>query len=230
VAAVKANVTRYRIRAGYRYRIRITNRRLLKIAHKFNRAGFTTRRDAEAYVRHIQPFISRLEAGDVELGHTLGELIERYTTEALPRLNRKDRAARPRQLNWWKSQCGSESLIASVTPPRISRALRELSRQSPLHAPRAKVQPTKDDGRTLSPATVNRYRAALSALYAFAVKDLYWTDSNPVHKTRIMKEPAGRVRYLELDEIRRLGECIDRRGGHLQLIFLARDLHRRSCQ
>ena len=34
-----------------------------------------------------------------------------------------------------------------------------------------------------------------------------------------MKEPAGRVRYLELDEIRRLGECIDRRGGHLQLLF-----------
>jgi hypothetical protein len=124
---------------------------LLKIAHKFNRAGFTTRRDAEAYGRHIQPLISRLRRALVELGHTLGELIERYTTEALPRLNRKDRAARPRQLNWWKRQFGSESLIASVTPPRISRALRELSRQSPLHAPRAKVQPTKNDGRTRGP-------------------------------------------------------------------------------
>jgi integrase len=219
VAAVRANISRYRISAGYRYRVRITNRRLLKTAGKFNRAGFTTRRDAEAYARRIQPVLAQLEAGDVELGHTFGELIEEYEADALPRLNAKDRVARRRQLEWWRDQLGSDTPIATVTPPRISRALAALAKQPPLSAPRGKLQPRKADGRTLSASTVNRYRAGLSAVFTFAVKDLYWIDQNPVHRTRLLREPDGRVRYLEPEEIRRLGECIDRRSGHLQLLF-----------
>jgi hypothetical protein len=44
--------------------------------------------------------VERLEAGDVELGHTVDELIERYTADALPQLNKKDRIVRRRQLAW----------------------------------------------------------------------------------------------------------------------------------
>ena len=82
MSAVKANISKYGTESGTRYRVRITNRRLLREAGAYNKAGFGGRREAEAYARSVSEKVARLERGEVEFGRTLGELIDRYELEA----------------------------------------------------------------------------------------------------------------------------------------------------
>ncbi len=55
-----------------------------------------------------------------------------------------------------------------------------------------------------SPATVNRYLAALSHAFTLAMKDWGWVEENPVLKISKGKESRGRVRFLSDDERDRL--------------------------
>ena len=71
----------------------------------------------------------------------------------------------------------------------------------------------------ITPGTVNRSRASLSALFAYAIKDIYRVDRNPVHDTRMLQEARGRVRCLKPDELKRLGKAVNEQGGHLPLMF-----------
>lgn len=50
--------------------------------------------------------------------------------------------------------------------------------------------------RYRTPATVNRYLAALSHVFTYAVKELNWMDENPLTKVSKEKEPSGRTRFL----------------------------------
>ena len=52
----------------------------------------------------------------------------------------------------------------------------------------------------LSPATVNRYLAAISHAFTVAVREWQWMDSNPMSRVAKGKEARGRVRYLEDNE------------------------------
>ena len=221
MAAVTANIGKYKTKTGIRYRVRITNKRLLNQAKHFNRAGFRTRRDAEAYARQIQDRVSRLDGGDMELGHTFGELVQSYEEQAIKLLNLKDQKLRKTQLAWWTVELGSDLQLMNLTPKRISEALRRLQEKPVVRAPRGKVQLAKAgiDPSPISASTANRYRSALAAVCTFGIKDLHWLDENPVHKTRTWKEPPGRVRYLEPDEIKRLSAAIKRQGSHLQLLY-----------
>ena len=65
MSAVTAHISKYRTGSGIRYRVRITNRRLLRDAASYNRAGFRTRREAEEYARSIENKVARLERGEV---------------------------------------------------------------------------------------------------------------------------------------------------------------------
>jgi integrase len=218
MAAVTANVGKYKTASGTRYRVRITNRRLIKDASKFNKAGFRTRREADAYARRMQQIIGQLELGEVEHGHTLGELITRYIQDGLPRLNRKDQRTRKNQLAWWRHHLGPDLLLAHLTPRRINEALTALAVKPRESAPRGKRQAASASS-IISSATVNRYRSSLAAACAFGAKELFWLAENPVHGTRTRREPAGRVRYLSPEEIERLGVAVDAEGGHLPLLF-----------
>jgi len=55
----------------------------------------------------------------------------------------------------------------------------------------------------VSAATVNRELACLSNIFTKAIE---WDkiDTNPVHKVKFLKEPKGRLRYLEKEEIQKL--------------------------
>lgn len=117
--------------------------------------------------------------------HTLGEMIDRYTVEVLPTL--KSARSRKHQLEWWKEQLGKR-LIADVTPALIAEYRDKLTREGGRY------------GKLLSPATVVRYLAALSAAYTVAVKEWGWVDASPMSKVSKPKEPRGRVRFLSEDE------------------------------
>jgi integrase len=126
--------------------------------------------------------------------HTLAEAIERYIKSVLPS-KPKSGIFQHTQLTWWKKNLGDYTL-ADITPALIASQRDKLTNSS---TPR---------GSSRSPATVNRYLAALSHVYTIAVKEWGWIEDNPLRKVTKMKEPRGRVRFLSDEErTRLLGAC-----------------------
>ncbi|NBQ69362.1 MAG: site-specific integrase [Nitrosomonadaceae bacterium] len=126
--------------------------------------------------------------------HTLAELIDRYIKNVLPT---KPKAIQKQTalLQRWKVEIGSYALI-DVTPPLIAECRDKLAGEITLR------------GKTRSPATVNRYMAALSVALTTAVKEWGWLDDTPMRKVTKPKESRGRVRFLSDDErIRLLKVC-----------------------
>jgi len=119
--------------------------------------------------------------------HTLADLVDRYVKDVLP-TKPKQIKDQSHQLKWWKDKIGNY-LLADVTPPLI-------------------VQCRDDLAESRSPATVNRYLAALSHAFTIAINEWEWIEGSPLSKVRKPKEPMGRVRFLDEDErIRLLAAC-----------------------
>ncbi|SFO33821.1 tyrosine-type recombinase/integrase [Nitrosospira briensis] len=118
--------------------------------------------------------------------HTLAELIDRYVNTVLAS---KPKNARDqlRQFEWWKGEIGRYAL-ADVTPSLLAQYRDKLS------------SGITSRGGKRSPATVNRYLAALSVAFTTAVKEWGWVEDNPMRKVTKPREPRGRVRYLLDDE------------------------------
>lgn len=125
--------------------------------------------------------------------HTLGEAIDRYLSQYAVEPNRTS------QLRWWRQQIG-DTVLADVTPSLIAECRERLQGQ------RERASSKYLDGR--SPATVNRYLAALSHLFTVAVKEWEWLPDSPVRRVSKLKEPRGRVRWLdEKERVRLLQAC-----------------------
>ena len=123
--------------------------------------------------------------------HTVAEMIDRYTADVLPAKNTRFQEERTYQLRYWKEKIGSYTL-ADATPPVISEARDEFA-----------LTPTNGD-RKRSPGSVNRYLAALSAVFTRATKEWMWMEESPMRKVSKPSEPRGRVRFLSDDERSRL--------------------------
>jgi len=125
--------------------------------------------------------------------HTLGELVDRYARDVLP--TKRNREAQEPQLLWWKEQIGSYAL-ADITPALLAET-------------RDKLYQRTDRTKTgkLSPATVNRYLAALSHAFTVAVKEWGWLEDSPMRRVTKGKESRGRVRFLSDEERPRLLEA-----------------------
>lgn len=126
--------------------------------------------------------------------HTLDDLIDRYMRDVLPA--KRDGHKQASQLNWWKAQLGAYAL-ADVTPALIAECRDRLA-----------DDPQKPGVERLSPATINRYLAALSHAFTIAVKEWGWLEDSPMRRVTKGKESRGRVRFLSDDERGRLlAEC-----------------------
>jgi len=123
--------------------------------------------------------------------HTLADLLDRYIKDVLP-AKKNARAQRP-HFDWWRAELGALRLT-EVTAARIGEARDKLAATPTNRGPR-------------SPASVNRYLAALSHAFTVAVKDWQWTETNPVTRVRKPREPRGRVRFLDDAERVRLLEA-----------------------
>lgn len=93
---------------------------------------------------------------------TLGEAIELYRAHQLGTLSPAHMVHRERQLQWWQARVGSV-LIGEFGPSHVREQLRTL------------------EGRKV--ATLNRYRAAISAVLSFVVEE-EWLEGNPLHGRR----------------------------------------------
>lgn len=134
--------------------------------------------------------------------HTLAELIDRYIHNVLP-LKPKSIYDQTRQLKWWRTEIGSHAL-SDVTPSLIAQYRDKLAGGITHH------------GKPRSPATVNRYMAALSIVFTTAVKEWGWIDDTPMRKVTKPKESRGRVRFLSDEErVRLLKSCKESRNHYL---------------
>jgi integrase len=137
--------------------------------------------------------------------HSFGELVDRYIRDVLPRKPKLE-IDQTRQLNWWRSELGHFTL-ADLTPARITEARDKLAREP---IPLTSKQPKPDAAaRYRSPATINRYLAALSHMFNGAVEEWGWLEDSPMRKVRSLTEPRGRVRFLSEDTTGPNGETID---------------------
>tara|TARA_R110002073_G_scaffold331990_3_gene517321 strand:+ start:1286 stop:2356 length:1071 start_codon:yes stop_codon:yes gene_type:complete len=118
--------------------------------------------------------------------HTLDELIDRYIKTVLP-TKPKAILKQTALLQRWKDEIGSHALI-DVTASLIAECRDKLASEITLR------------GKPRSPATVNRYMAALSVVFTTAVKEWGWLEDNPMRKVTKPSESRGRVRFLLDDE------------------------------
>ena len=128
--------------------------------------------------------------------HTVGEAIERYKKSVLPTKG-SHQPNQKIQLGYWKERIGDYTL-ADCTPALIAEVRDELLDE---------VTRLK---KKRSPATVNRYLAALSHCFTIAMKEWCWIDDNPLRKVTKPKESRGRVRFLSDDERQKLlNACLE---------------------
>jgi integrase len=124
---------------------------------------------------------------------TLAQAIERYQKTVLP-TKPKSQKSQTTQLNWWKETLGHTTL-ADITPALLAEQREKLK------------EGITGYGKLRTPATVNRYLAALSHLFTIAIKEWGWLENNPILRVTKMKEPRGRVRFLSEEERHRLLEA-----------------------
>ena len=170
-------------------------------------ATFERKTDADKWGRETESDIERglrFPQHEAER-HTLAQLVERQLEHVkLHRAHDYDR--QDVILSWWKDKLGAYTLAAVAAKPAILASARD-------------DLMTKED---LSPATTNRYLAALSKAFTNAVQEWHWLRDNPLRNIGKAEEPRGRVRYLSDDERGRLlEECkkSDYKPLYLMVLF-----------
>lgn len=183
---------------------------------RIRRKGHPLQCGTFATISKAKEFIQRTEAAMKEgrylktieaKKHTLGELVDRYIRDILPRKPKSNRQ-QLMQLNWWKEQLGYR-LLSDLTPSVIAEHRDLLSREKTVK------------GEVRSPSTVVRYLAVLSHALTVAVKEWEWLDDTPMRKVTKPQEPRGRVRYLDDDERMRLLEaCKESSNPYIYIIVV----------
>ncbi len=165
---------------SYRVRVRLKG-------HPVQSATFKRKTDATKWAQQTEVAIREGRYFNKTVSHkmTLNELIDRYLVRVMPEKKASTQVPQKVQLDWWKGEIGTLTL-ASVDAARIADCRDKLT----------------DEGRT--PATANRYMAALSHCLTYAKQDLQWITSNPCLDVRKGKESRGRVRFLSDNERTRL--------------------------
>lgn len=172
-------------------------------------ATFSRLTDAKKWIQNTESAIreGRHFKTSAAKRRTLEEAIKRYQEEILPR-KPKSQKHQTRQLNWWSKKIGYLSL-ADVTTSVISEYRSKLADERNL------------SGKKKSPATVNRYMAALSHLLSIAHKEWEWIHENPCSRLSKLPEPRGRVRFLdEREREALLLACRESQSKHLYPIVV----------
>ncbi len=165
-----------------RYRAQIRIKGQPTVSGTFNRKTDASRwvQETETEIRNGKYFHTQ-EAKK----HTVNELIDRYEKMILPSL----RSAKDRRNHFklWKDIIGDLTL-AEITPSKLVESRDLLTKGK------------TPNGTIRSSSTVNRYFASLSHAFSLAVKEWEWADDTPFRKISKLKEPRGRVRFLDDDE------------------------------
>lgn len=155
-------------------------------------ASFSTRTAAKEWARRTESELkqTRYFPHDACKNRTFGAFIDHYIAHHLPK-NPKALSKQTQIMHFWKTHLGKYYL------PHISPSLIASTRDLLLSQKTTR-------GTLRSPATVNRYLAALSRSFTICIREYNWLKENPVLLITRPPEPRGRDRFLTLDEISRL--------------------------
>jgi integrase len=163
--------------------------------HPPQRDSFRTRNLAKKWIQDTESSIRdgrHFKTAEAKR-HTLGELIDRFISQWLPK-NPKSQAKQTALLTWWKNRLG-HLVLADLTPSVIAEARDALLSES---TSRKSLR---------SPSTTNRYLAALSKALSVAVKEWGWIEDSPIRKVTKPSEAQGRERFLSIQEKDKLLEA-----------------------
>ena len=166
-------------------------------------ATFERLTDAKTWATRMEAQISENRAvpGQAARRYTLADAIERYIETVMPQKRPSTRPSQLGQLTWWNTQLGHLCLV-DITPAVVTKCRDTLRKE-------------------LSPATTVRYLAALSHVFTVMTSEWQWLDENPLRRVRKPKEPGGRDRCLDPDELTRLlTACQARQPSHLYTLVL----------
>ena len=152
----------------------------------------------------------------------VAELIDRYMADYAGR-----DMTRTQRLSWWRQQLGALPL-GEVCDDHVHAALEALKelparRYAGRDADGRPVFKVKKRAATMAPATLNRYRAAISAVFSWAVRRRIAPKGwiHPCQGVQTQPENNARVRFLKPDEIERLLQaCKAARWPRLYLLVL----------
>jgi integrase len=144
-------------------------------------ATFSSKPEAIQWAQTQESTMRKNHLQTCDTSITFQEAIIRYKATVLN--NNWDRN-KWRHLKWWGQFMGNLKLI-EITPKVISECRNQL------------IEEVACKGASRSPSTINRYVTSLSHLFSVACKDWHLLISNPVSQIRKLKEPRGRVRFLD---------------------------------
>jgi len=156
--------------------------------HPSQRESFRTRSLAKKWIQDTESAIRdgrHFKTAEAKR-HTLGELIDRFILQWLPK-HPKHQAKQTALLTWWKNRLG-HLLLSDLTSSVIADGRDAL------------LSETTKRKRLRTSSTVNRYLASLSKALSIAVKEWGWLDDSPMRKVSKPRETPGRERFLSLEE------------------------------
>ncbi len=164
---------------------------------------FRTKRESDAFAAKVEADFdkwAKVLGGELRR-HTLAELIDRYMTVH----DGKDHNL-PSRMAWWKDGYGHLTL-SEFTSDTAREALAHMELEP---CPQGGIVIT-DRGKPRSGATINRYKAALSACFKAGIdRGWFGLQNNPFTGIRSRKECGNRFgRSLEDEERTRLLEACD---------------------
>lgn len=173
-------------------------------------ASFPTRTSAKEWARQKENELKQVQYFPHNPGKkTLADLLDLYIERELPK-NPKSYLKQKQLLGLWHLKLG-QYYLSHIAPAHIAQVRDELLTESTPRGPQR------------SPATVNRYLAALSKVFTICIKEYGWLKENPILFIQRPSEPKGRERYLLLHEINQLlDQCRYCRSGLLYpVVFFA---------
>ena len=170
-------------KTSYRVKVRLSGERT-------RTSTFARLTDAKAWATSVEADLGRGVHVPMakERRRTVGDLVDRYLTEALPlKSGQRDIERQRVLLGRWKERAGHLAL-ERLTPEAVTGFRSKIASRQ------------KSDGSRVSGATVNRELAALSAVCKWGWKELRWLRENPVLAVSKARESTGIVRFLSDDE------------------------------
>ncbi|MBK1670016.1 integrase [Rhodovibrio sodomensis] len=171
-------------------------------------ARFDRKRDAEGWAAQQEAAIqeNRHFRSAEAKRRTVADLIDRYEKSVLPQ--KRSQEHQRRQLERWREELG-HIVLAELTPGAVAEARDNIAAD------------TVRGDRKRSPGSVNRYLAALGHALKVGAEEWGWLEHSPMSSVRKLKEPKGRVRYLnETERVRLLNACKESREPLLYPIVL----------
>lgn len=198
-------------KTSYRVQVRLKG-------HPIQRATFSRLTDARKWEQTTEAAMRerRYFKGTESTKHTIAELIDRYLDKIKRENPKRLKDVKPILL-WWKSEIGYCAL-ADLNRSLISEQIEKLTKKT---VKRINKNTGCAEMVGISASRVNRYISALSCVCTIAVNEWEWLEDNPFSKIKKMKEPRGRVRFLDENERKRLLEaCKAAPYEHMHLVVV----------